>query len=596
MRTPWLDRRIVGGGVAVVIATMVVVDLLVFAGVRASLTGDLDRLLDERVAHATAEAAGRSPEDLARRLAELGMRATVTAPDGSRYGADPQAPAVNLGISSPTAESGSAFAAREVALSDGTRLVVYARRANVDRALYNVALYELAGIVLAGGMATLLFSRLARLILKPLRKVAASARLTSSGQVGERLRPDQPESSLGQLASAYDQMLDALELAVEEARAAQRTSERLYDEARQLAAIVESAQDAMFSESLDGRILTWNAGASFLYGYTAEEVVGRPTSMLVPAGGRDAMEDLRLYVRNGRSIQHREITGLTRAGVPVDLALTMSPIRDDEGTVVALSTIARDLTEQRWLAETLDSTLVRLEKALLEARAAEDRSRQFLSHAAHQLRSPIAGVQACAETLLRHPKPPAADGLLASLVRESSRASRLIASLLRLARMDEGQPLRTAPADLVEVCRNELDRGRLFAPNLELELHATDVPPALVDVDAVREILANLLDNARRHARRRIDVIVGLTGDCVALRVAHDGRPVAPDLRDRIFERFVTLDGSGGSGLGLPIGRDLARAQGGDLICDDDGFVLTLPVYDATPDALPLAARSAVQQ
>lgn len=147
-------------------------------------------------------------------------------------------------------------------------------------------------------------------------------------------------------------------------------------------------------------------------------------------------------------------------------------MRDDRGAVVGASTIDRDITEQRWLATTLDSTLSALEAAVDEARALETRSRRFLADAAHQLRTPIAGIRACAETLLRGASRADRDRLLTEMVRETSRASRLMVALLQIARLDQGESLAPVASDMVELCRSEAERAQLLAPDLDIALHA----------------------------------------------------------------------------------------------------------------------------
>jgi two-component system, OmpR family, sensor kinase len=99
-----------------------------------------------------------------------------------------------------------------------------------------------------------------------------------------------------------------------------------------------------------------------------------------------------------------------------------------------------------------------------------------------------------------------------------------------------------------------------------------------LDEDGSREALANLLDNARRHARSRIEVAVAPTATELVLRVVDDGPGVPPGEEERIFERFVSIDDRGGAGLGLPIARATARTQGGDLRVADGGFELRLPL------------------
>jgi signal transduction histidine kinase len=226
----------------------------------------------------------------------------------------------------------------------------------------------------------------------------------------------------------------------------------------------------------------------------------------------------------------------------------------------------------------LRATAAELESALARVRAAQDNDRQFLADAAHQLRTPIAGIRACAEALLRGSEGEQAGRLFASLVRESSRLTRLEADLRTLARLDDGEQLRPRTADVVGLCKDEISRVWSLAPQLDVVLRAPALSwPAQVDDRAVRETLANLLDNARRHAHSRIDVVITPGRDWIELRVDDDGPGVADDAVEAVFGRFVSLDGLGGSGLGLPIARDLARACGGDLSYDR-GFVLTLPV------------------
>ena len=168
---------------------------------------------------------------------------------------------------------------------------------------------------------------------------------------------------------------------------------------------------------------------------------------------------------------------------------------------------------------------------------------------------------------------------MADLVRETSRAGRLLTSLLQLARLDQGLDSAAEPVDVVALCESELDRQRALAPDLDIVLHVGDLPENRPGVDphAVKEIVANLLDNARRHAASRIELTVGATDGQVEISVADDGSGVAEGMTERIFERFVSLDGRGGSGLGLPIARALARSHGGDLFYRDGRFLLCLP-------------------
>jgi two-component system, OmpR family, sensor kinase len=231
------------------------------------------------------------------------------------------------------------------------------------------------------------------------------------------------------------------------------------------------------------------------------------------------------------------------------------------------------------------------------ARSSEERTRRFVADAAHELRTPIAGVQAAAEAVLQ--AGPAGDveereRMQLLLVREARRAGRLVEDLLSLARIDAGLDLHREPVDLLALAQTEADRTRLLAPEVTVDVAGE---PVLVPADPQRiaQVLANLLDNARRHTPSggRIGVSVTRSGPWAQLSVADTGPGVAPADRERIFDRLVRLDaarsrsaaGGDGAGLGLAIARGIARAHGGELRCVEPPagaqgalFVLTLPI------------------
>lgn len=700
IRTPSLGRRLVWLGVAVVVLVVVAMEVFLFLSMRSSLLTNLEHVLDERARLVTAEAAGKEPAELADRLTELGIRATLVAPDGTVHRAEPPSPILGNNLAGSASQQGPVLT-RDVPLPGGGTAVVFARRSGTDNALRKLLLYEGLGLVIATALAALLLRRTTGMALEPLRRIAESARRTSSGQRGVRLDPDQPQTHLGQLAVAYDEMVAALETAINEANESQARSERLHQRARKvietataafvsvdvdgtitdwnpeaartfgwpaeeaigrrladtvfpadlgpspfeklfqslrtgdgvvemplessarhrdgrvvpveatiwptpdagkpvlnafiqdvtkrregeeavarLAAIVDAAQEAIFSNAADGTIVTWNAGAELLYGFTPSEAIGQSDALLVPPDRVGEAKAFSAQVARGEPVARHETVRRCKNGTEVEVALTISPIRAPDGTVVGASTIARDISEQRWMAQTLNSMIDALQNALDEARASEELSRRFLADAAHQLRTPIAGIRACAETLLRGTTPEQRDRLLADVVRETARASRLMTSLLRLARLDRGELLAPEPADIVTLCRSETERARFLAPDLDITVHVLDPPPPQVplDLQAVREIVANLLDNSRRHAATRVDLMVRENGGQVEVGVTDDGLGVPREAVDRIFERFVSLDGKGGSGLGLPIARELARAHGGDLVYRGRTFVLSLPL------------------
>jgi two-component system, OmpR family, sensor kinase len=268
------------------------------------------------------------------------------------------------------------------------------------------------------------------------------------------------------------------------------------------------------------------------------------------------------------------MTGLARSITRGDRGRRLAPSRTD--------------TELGRTAAAFDAMLDELEGAEAAARASEARTRQFVADAAHELRTPIAGVQAVAEAAIA-PDLPAEERerLHLLLLRESRRAGRLVDDLLVLARLDAGLELRREPVDLLELAGAEAERLRLLAPDQQVDVGGD---PVSVPGDAARlsQVVGNLLDNARRHGGPDARITVTVSGGTHATVLVTDTGPgiPAPD-RERIFDRLVRLDearAGDGAGLGLAIARGIARAHGGDLRCVEppDGrgaaFALTLPL------------------
>lgn len=232
----------------------------------------------------------------------------------------------------------------------------------------------------------------------------------------------------------------------------------------------------------------------------------------------------------------------------------------------------------------------RLVDALGRARLTSARGREFLATAAHQLRTPIAGMRASVDALSYLEPTPEQEVILTNLVGETARAGRLVNSLLRVARLDQGETMTLAALPVSAIVAPEIERCRAMTPSdIDIVVSVGSDPVVLADADATREALANLLDNARRHAHHRIELRVEVTGRAAGVQVIDDGTGIPPGDAELVFARFRTLDGAGGSGLGLAIARTIARRQDGDLVYEGGRFVMTLPTLDTA--GLPDRAR-----
>lgn len=271
-----------------------------------------------------------------------------------------------------------------------------------------------------------------------------------------------------------------------------------------------------------------------------------------------------------------------RALAPLDAMTTLARSIAAGGRGARLDP-ARTDTELGRTAAAFDDMLDSLE-------GSEARTRRFVADAAHELRTPIAGVQAVAEALVHSSGVEERERLNLLLVREARRAGRLVDDLLQLARIDAGLELQREPVDLLGLAEAEVSRTRVLAPELDISASGS---PAVVSGDPERlaQVLANLCDNARQAVgpSGRVRLAVSTRGASAELVVADDGPGVPAAERERIFDRLVRLDEArdrrrGGSGLGLPIARGVVRAHGGELSCvePEDGsgaaFRVLLPL------------------
>ncbi|MFI1035750.1 sensor histidine kinase [Streptomyces sp. NPDC020951] len=251
-------------------------------------------------------------------------------------------------------------------------------------------------------------------------------------------------------------------------------------------------------------------------------------------------------------------------------------IRREMAAITASADLARRVPEPDThdevarLARTTNETLAALESSV-------ERGRRFVADASHELRSPIASLRTQLEVGAAHP------GLLdvAGAVEDTVRLQRLAADLLLLARLDAGEGPTDGRVDLAALAREEA-AGR---PGVTVDAEPVEVAGSRGQLGRV---LANLLDNARRHARSAVGVRVRRVGERAVVEIADDGDGVPEADRERIFERFVRLDDArsrddGGAGLGLAIARDVAVRHGGTLTVRETPaggalFELRLPI------------------
>ena len=357
-----------------------------------------------------------------------------------------------------------------------------------------------------------------------------------------------------------------------------------------LAAIVESSEDAIISKTLDGLVTSWNRGAERTFGYTADETIGTPIGFLIPRDHLDEESQIIERVKQGEGVSHVETVRLRKDGRKIDIVLTFSPIKDGAGTVIGVSTIARDITEQKGLQAQLRQsqkmegvgqlaggiahdfnnllTVINGYSAMvLDELDSSDFSNPFFRNGIEQIKE--AGYRAAVLTrqLLMFSRQQVLEPKVLDLNEVVSNIAKL---LRRLIGEDITQVLCLHPA----LGRVKIDPGQMEQIIMNLAVNARDAMPG--GGQLTLETGNVELDHAyaRQHAWVQ-------PGPYVLLAVSDTGCGMNADTQARIFEPFFTTKGPGkGTGLGLATVEGIVKQSGGNIcVYSELGKGTTLKIY-----------------
>jgi PAS domain S-box-containing protein len=347
-----------------------------------------------------------------------------------------------------------------------------------------------------------------------------------------------------------------------------------------LASIVDYSDDAIIAKSLAGTIINWNRGAERLYGYAAEEAIGKPISILLPPGCADESSRTFSKLEKGETI-NEETVRRRKDGTLIDVALTISSIRNPLGQVVAASTIARDITDRKRVEQEILNLNRRLRDTAAEAEAANLAKSTFLSTMSHEIRTPMNAILGYAQLMLRDPGlATEAKTNLKIIGRSGEHLLALINDVLDMSRIESGRvELNRAtfnlPRLLEDLAAMFQMRAEAKALRFEMSVDGESVPYVIADEGKIRQVLINLLGNAIKFttlgwiALRVNFEPRGAQGLWLSVRVEDTGPGISDAERGKLFEPFSQLrrgtHSQEGSGLGLAISRKFAQLMGGDI-------------------------------
>jgi PAS domain S-box-containing protein len=366
-----------------------------------------------------------------------------------------------------------------------------------------------------------------------------------------------------------------------------------------LAAIVDSSDDVIVSKTLDGIITSWNRAAERLFGWAADEAVGRPITLIIPADRRAEEQEVLARIGRGERVDHFETVRVTKDGRPVEVSITVSPVRDASGRIVGASKIARDIGDRRRLEAERARLLAREQEARLEAEALNRAKDELLATVSHELRTPLNSIFGWARMLQSAGLDEATRArAVDAIVRNASAQARLVEDLLDLSRIVAGRMrLDVQAVDLNAVVEAALETVRPAAAVREVELAVAldgSVGTIAGAPDRLQQVVWNLLTNAVKFtpAGGRVEIASRRVEATVEIVITDTGEGIAADLLPHVFEPFRQGDSSstrahGGLGLGLALVRQLVELHGGCVRAESPGpgrgstFTVTLPLTPA---------------
>jgi PAS domain S-box-containing protein len=362
---------------------------------------------------------------------------------------------------------------------------------------------------------------------------------------------------------------------------------------RMLASIVETSEDAIVSKSLDGIIQSWNEAAERVFGYTAEQAVGKPITIILPADRSEEEKQIITSIRAGKRVEHFETVRTRSDGQLIDISLSVSPIIDEAGRVVGAAKIARDITDRK-LAEK------RIYELLTELQLGDRRKDEFLATLAHELRGPLAPLRNMLEVLKRSN----GDGELHHQARETMERQlgqmvRLVDDLLDVSRITRDKlELRQERVELSSTIYHSVEICRPLAECAKHDVSVTLPPePIYLNADATRltQVFSNILNNACKYTEPcgKIWVTAERQGSDAVVSIKDTGTGIPRDKLDSVFEMFSQVDRSlersqGGLGIGLTLVKRLVEMHGGSVEARSEGegkgseFTVRLPILIET--------------
>jgi PAS domain S-box-containing protein len=327
----------------------------------------------------------------------------------------------------------------------------------------------------------------------------------------------------------------------------------------ELAAIVESSDDVILSKDLNGIITSWNAAATRVFGYSAEEMIGASILKLIPDDLRSDEKTIIESIRAGRGLEHFETVRVTKSGQRLDVSLTVSPVRDASGVIVGASKILRDISKRK-----------KIEQALLQAEKIAATGRMAAA-IAHEINNPLQAVVNLLYVLRSKINDAECDDLLGSIESEIGRVSHIAKQTLGLYRGSTS----AGSTSLAELAQEAIAiyEPRCRAARIEIQSSLDSERRVAPCRGEMMQVISNLISNSiyAMPGGGILSISVNDTAgppEGIVLTIRDNGSGIAADDLPRVFDAFFTTRGAVGTGIGLFVAKQLIEGMGGRIEID----------------------------
>jgi PAS domain S-box-containing protein len=377
---------------------------------------------------------------------------------------------------------------------------------------------------------------------------------------------------------------------------------RADDTMAHLAAIVENSDDAIITTDLNSNITSWNKAARRIFGHTADEVMGKPISIITAEDRQHEEPDILERIRRGQRVDHFETIRQRKDGTHVEVSLSVSPLRDAKGELIGASKIIRDITELRKAHSVATRSQEELEKRIAELTEAIGQMEEFSYSVSHDLRAPIRAMQGYAQTTLQEYSRSLDDRgreFLDNIIRGSARLDRLVCDLLTYSRAARGQ-LTLQPIALDTLVNDIISHyPEMQPPRAHITVHP-DLKRVIAHEPSLTQAISNLLGNAVKFVAPGVTPSVQIysetRGDRIRLCIEDNGIGIQPEHRRRLFGLFQRIHPEGtyeGTGVGLAVVRKAVERMGGKVGIESSRTGTGSTFWIELPPAAPAPSNEA---